>query len=337
MRVPIAPHVRVFLEQQLSEREGVSRNTIESYTTTYVLLFRFVSKKLGIKPHDLSVDDFDGSIVGKFLTHLEKKRSNKVRTRNIRLAALKRLFDFIGRRHPAALELAGAISALPSKKFDEPIIRYLRLHEVEAIQAAPNLRTMNGVRDHAMLALVFNAGLRASELIKLLLRDYDRRAREVRIVGKGRRERTLPLWKSVNHAVARWVEIRPQSDDDALFLNRFGQRMTRHGFASRVKVHAAAVADQLSSMEAKSVGPHTFRHSCAMHLLHATGDIRKVSLWLGHSDLATTQMYLHADPVEKLETLAEAVPPRLRRGVFRDGADRVRALLAGDGGLVSRP
>ena len=330
MRTPIAPHVRLFLEQQLCEQEGVSGHTIDSYTTTYILLFEYVSRKVGIKPSDLAVQDFTVELIGTFLTHLEKERGNSARTRNVRLAAVKRFLEFVGRRVPAALELTSAVEAIPSKKFDEPNIKYLRVNEVEAILAAPNLRKRSGVRDHAMLALAFAAGLRASELVQLRLEDYDPRAREIRIHGKGRRERTLPLWKSVLEAIARWLAVRPQTHYDALFLNRFGKQMTRHGFASRVKVHAATAAPRLSTLDGGSVSPHTFRHSCAMHLLQSTGDFRKVSLWLGHANLATTEMYLHANPAEKLEALGSAVPPRLRRGDFRDGADRVRALFAGD-------
>ena len=325
MRTPLAPHVRVFLEKQLCEREGVSPNTVESYTTTYVLLFEFVAKALGIRPSALAIQDFTAEMIGSFLTYLEMDRGNKRRTRNARLAAIKRLFGYVGRRVPAALELTGAIEAIPSKRYDQPIIRYLRREEVEAILAVPNLRTPSGVRDHAMLALAFAAGLRVSELVGLRLEDYDRRAREIRVYGKGRRKRTLPLWEETNAAIGRWMKLRPDSHEDALFLNRFGKPMTRHGFASRVKLYAAAAAKHLSTTVAGSVSPHTFRHSCAMNILEATGDIRKVSLWLGHANLETTEMYLHADPVEKLNTLAARVPPRLRRGVFRDGAERVRA------------
>ena len=178
-----------------------------------------------------------------------------------------------------------------------------------------------------MLALAFTCGLRVSELVQLKLADYDSRAREVRILGKGRRERTLPLWKDVDDVLNRWLAVRPESHYKSLFLNRFGRPMTRHGFASRVSVHATAAARHTPTLNG-CVTPHTFRHSCAMHLLKSTGDARKVSLWLGHAKLETTEMYLHADPVEKLETMSSAAPPRLRSGVFTDGADRVRALFA---------
>ena len=328
MRTPVAPHVRAFLKKQLTALEGMSRHTIESYTTTYVLLFKYVSSDLGVKPADLAVEDFTSDRIGSFLDHLEKVRGNSERTRNVRLAAVKRLFAFIGTHVPEALELTGAVEAIPCKRFKKRVIRYLPRDQVEAILAAPSLRTRSGVRDHAMLALAFAGGLLVSELVHLKLTDYGACAREIRILGKGRRERTLPLWKSVGDALNHWLAMRPESHYEHLFLNRFGRPMTRQGFASRVSVHAKAAKRRMPELKSESVTPHTLRHSCAMHLLQATGDLRKVSLWLGHARLETTEEYLHADAAEKLETMSAAVPPRLRSGVFADGADRVRALLA---------
>ena len=327
MRTLLAPHVRAFLENQLSGLEGRSPHTVESYTTAYVLLFKYMSRELGVKPAELAVEDFTSDRIGSFLTHLEKDRGNCERTRNARLAAVKRLFGYIGMRVPQALEVTGAIEAMPAKRFTKRARQYLRRDQVDALLGAPCLRTRWGKRDHAMLALAFAAGLRVSELVQLKLADYDAAAREVRILGKGRRERTMPLWKSTADVLDSWLAVRPDTRHEELFLNRFGRPITRHGFASRVTVHAKVAAERIPMPNGR-VTPHTLRHSSAMNYLEATGDIRKVSLWLGHECLETTQEYLHADPAEKLEMMAAAVPPRLRPGVFPDAVDRVRALFA---------
>ena len=329
MRTSLAPYVSKFLNDQLTSLEGVSENTRESYTTTYVLLFNYMAAELGIRHKELAVEDLTSGRVGAFLNDLEVSRSNGPRTRNLRLAAVKRLAAYIGTLVPSAMDAMNAIEAIPPKRFDRPFLRYLLPDQVDAILAAPDLRRPAGVRDHAMIALAFNCGLRATEVVALKLADYDPVGRgKVRILGKGRRLRELPLWRSVNTAVRRWVEVRPESRAETLFLNRFGQPLTRHGFASRLAVHVRAAAQRRPDLDPGEVTPHTLRHSCAMHLLDATGSIVDVSLWLGHANVDTTQIYLHADPHEKLEMIKSARPPNLRSGVFPDAADRVRALFA---------
>ena len=177
--------------------------------------------------------------------------------------------------------------------------------------------TVTGLRDRAMLCLTYNAGLRVSELIGLALEDLQTPALDsVRVLGKGRRGRVLPLWKQTRTALRQWLGVRPDGADQHLFLNAFGTGLTRRGFANRLALHAETAARTVASIAGKTVTPHSFRHACALHTLEATGDIRQVALWLGHASLQSTEMYLRVDPANKLDILSARQPPNLRKGSF---------------------
>jgi site-specific recombinase XerD len=182
------------------------------------------------------------------------------------------------------------IRAMPTKRTDAKLIDYLTKEEVRALLTAPNRHTPGGLRDRAMLHLAYAAGLRASELLAVRIDDFpDGSFSSVRILGKGRRERVLPLWKETQSAIRAWLAVRPGRVGPELFLNRDGRRMTRDGFAYRLRQHVATAERSTLSIAAKHVTPHVLRHSCAMHTLQATGDIRKVALWLGHASIQTTE------------------------------------------------
>ena len=245
----------------------------------------------------------------------------------MRLAAFKSFFRYLEHRVPACLELARQVHAVPAKRGDEPLVDYLSRDEVQALLNAPNARTASGVRDRAMLHLAYAAGLRVSELIGL--RTGDLRQPDlgtVRVTGKGRRERELPLWKQTQSVLRDWLGIRPDQAD-RLFLNARGQAMSRHGLAQRLQVHAGAARQSVPSLVSKRISPHVLRHSCAMHTLEATGDIRKVSLWLGHQGIQSTEIYLRADEGAKLEMLANRSAPVIEMGSFRNAPDRLLAIL----------
>ena len=179
-----------------------------------------------------------------------------------------------------------------------------------------------------MLHLAFAAGLRVSELVGLRLDQIDRQTMSsVHIIGKGRRERVLPLWKETAAAVKAWLKVRPASAAPELFLNARAQAMTRSGFEYILAKHVATAARKAPSIAGKGVSPHVLRHTCAMHTLQATRDVRKVSLWLGHASLQSTEVYLRADPTEKLEALAAMAPPMLKPGRFR-APDKLLAMLS---------
>jgi integrase/recombinase XerD len=214
------------------------------------------------------------------------------------------------------------------KKIDQTLVSYLSRDELQALLDAPVANTVSGIRDRAMLHLAFAAGMRVSELVGLQLDHINRQdVSTVHIIGKGRRERILPLWKETTVAVKAWLSRRPPSSVPELFLNARGQAMTRDGFEYILAKHVATASRVVPSIARKKVSPHVLRHTCAMHTLQATRDVRKVSLWLGHAGLESTEVYLRADPTDKLEALTAMTPPTLKPGRFR-APDKLLAALS---------
>ena len=325
----LASPLAAFLREHLPRDRGASRHTVESYATSFKLLSVFAADRHGIRPCRLEVGHLDVDTILAFLNHLEAERGNGVGTRNIRLAAVKSFFKFIEFRHPDCLDMAARVHAIPQKKGDVPALRHLDRDEVKALLKAPDAATRSGTRDRAMLCLAYNAGLRVSELVGLALDDVRMpQLDEVRITGKGRRTRVLPLWRETAAALGAWLAIRPDVPDRHMFLNAMGRGMTRRGFASRLALHVATAARTEPSIARRKVTPHVLRHACALTILDATGDIRKVSLWLGHQSLQTTEIYLRTDPAEKLGTIAEWRSPGLGKGRFAGVKDELMAMLA---------
>ena len=327
----LAPHLSAFLREHLPRERGASQHTIASYAHCYRLLLTFAAEQRKTQPSRLSLEDLDASLICAFLDHLEADRANSARSRNARLAAIHSLFRFLEYRVPSCLDQARRIHAIPMKRSVQPLVSHLTKVEMQALLAAPDPNTASGLRDLAMLHLAFAAGLRVSELVGLRLDQFDDATMpSLHVIGKGRRERILPLWQETAGMLRRWIAVRPtgvlSQDDPQLFLNAAGRRMTRSGFAYILRKHAAVAAKTEPSIAGKRVSPHVLRHSCAMHTLHATGDVRKVSLWLGHASVQTTEMYLRADPTEKLEALTVLDPPKLQPGRFTV-PDKLMAML----------
>ena len=265
-------------------------------------------------------------MISAFLEYLEDARHNSPETRNVRLAAIRSFFHFLEHREPVMLEQVQRVLGIPYKKTDSRLVPYLLEREVRALLDAPDPKTREGIRDRAMLHLAICGGLRVSELTGLQMTDVALPSMSIRVHGKGRRERTLPLWKVTANALRAWIAVRGTAPVPELFVNARGEAMSRWGFAYVLKHHAEVASEKCPSLLQKRVSPHVLRHTCAMIVLQSTNDIRKVSLWLGHSDLATTEIYTRADPTEKLEALNAIVPPELRRGSFRP-SDKVIAML----------
>ena len=326
---PLAPDLSAFLQKHLPDERGASQHTIAAYAHAFTLLLRFAATRLKRQPSDLAIEDLDVSLIRAFLEHIEEGRANTVRSRNARLAAIKAFFRFLEPRRPACLEQAMMIRSLPVKRTDVKLIDYLTKDEVRALLAAPDSRAPTGLRDRAMLHLAYAAGLRASELLAVRMDDFPRGSfANIRVLGKGRRERVLPLWKETQAAIRAWLAVRPNDVGPELFLNRDGGPMTRDGFAYRLRQHVVVAERTAPSIADKHVTPHVLRHSCAMHTLQATGDVRKVALWLGHASLQTTEMYLRADPTEKLALLDAHHAPLIKPGKFRPPSDKLMAILA---------
>jgi site-specific recombinase XerD len=305
----------------------MSAQTSDTYAYAFQLLVCFAARRLKTTPSALSIERLDATLILGFLEHLEKERGNCARTRNSRLAAIKTFFRFLEYRLPSCLEQALRIRAIPVKKTDEVIIGYLNRAEIQALLDAPDPSSRSGLRDRAMLHLGFAGGLRVSELVGLCLADLLLHPQPtVHVMGKGRRERVLPLWRVAATALRDWLKVRGEPKTPALFPNMRGDAMTRSGFEYILDKHVRTASAKQPSLAKKRISPHSLRHSCAKSTLQATGDIRKVALWLGHASTQSTEVYLRADPTEKLEALASLVPPTLRRGQFRP-PDKLLAML----------
>ncbi len=316
-----------FLQEHLARDRQASRHTCDSYAYTFQLLVCFASRVLKKQPSSLSLEELDAPLILSFLNNLETERKNTPQTRNARLAAIKSFFRFLEYRLPSNLEQSRRIHAIPMKKTTETLVGYLTLKEVQAVLDAPDPNTREGIRDRAMLHLAFAAGLRVSELIGLRLDDLEMQPHPtIHVLGKGRKERMLPLWKETATALRSWLKIRQDYPGRQVFLNARGAPLTRYGFEYILAKYVKSAVDKEPSLAKKHVSPHVLRHSCAMHILQATHDIRRVALWLGHASTRSTEIYLRADPKEKMEALSAITPPTLRRGQFRP-PDKLLALL----------
>ena len=327
---PIAPHVTAFFRDRLPRQRGASPHTCDSYSYAFRLLFEYACPRLEVTPSEVQLEQVEAALVLDFLDHLERVRGNSSRTRNARLAAVKSFFRFVEHRVPSVLEQSRRILAIPSKRIDTKLIRSLTVEEIHAVLGAPDPSTWSGIRDRAMVHLCFAAGLRVSELISLprsALRLHPEPS--VRILGKGRKERCLPLWKQTVLDLRAWLAVRGELPGvEEVFVNARRQPMSRYGFRYLLAKHAQEASERCTSLRGKAISPHVLRHTCAMTVLRATGDLRKVALWLGHEDMQTTQVYLRADPTEKLEAIEAIEAPELRRGVFRP-PDRLMEMLHG--------
>lgn len=323
----IAPHVSDFLRVRLPVERNTSAHTRATYSHAFMLLFEFAARRHKCSPSSIELEEIDAKLVMAFLDHLERERSNAISSRNARLAAIKSLFRYIEHRVPSAIDQIRRILAIPTKRSTSRLVGYLSRAEAQAIIDAPD-STMTGLRDRAMLHLAVATGVRVSELVGIHLDEVVLQPQPtLTVLGKGRRERRLPLWRETATALKRWLRVRPGGSSGHLFLNERGGGLTRSGFAYVLDKYVEVAARTVPSLRTKRVTPHVLRHTCAMLTLQATRDVRKVALWLGHAHLTTTEVYLRADPTEQLDALAKVAPFGLRPGCFKN-ADRLMAILA---------
>jgi len=315
---PLAPHLTAFFQQRLAVERRASSHTSDSYAYAFKLLLAYASERLHVSPSALSLEQIDASLVVSFLNHLETHRANRPSSRNVRLAAIKSFMHFVEFREPSAIEQMQRILAIPPKKAETRLVRHLTVEEMQAILNAPEPSSRDGLRDRAMLHLCFAGGLRVSELVGLQLRDLTLQPQpSILVHGKGRRERSLPLWKVTATALRAWLAVRGTVATTEVFVNARGHPLTRAGFEYILAKHVETATASCSSLSTKHVSPHVLRHTCALTVLQATKDLRKVSLWLGHAHMQTTEMYTRVDPSVKLEALEAMLAPTLRTGRFK--------------------
>jgi site-specific recombinase XerD len=312
----LAHYLATFFSEHLPGRIGASRHTILAYRDAWKLWLRFAAERVGRSVSDLRVTDLDVDTALAFLDALETDRHNAVVTRNHRRTALQAFFRYLGSVAPEYLALCRRILAIPRKRAPQRAVDYLERAEVEALLARVDCRTSRGRRDYALLAFLYNSGARVQEALDLapsalqLDRPY-----QVRLVGKGRKERICPLWPETAALMRALVTERGIGHDPSapVFVNAHGRALTRYGVRHIVKRYVAAAVPAQPSLAQKRVHPHTFRHACAVHLLQAGVELNLIRSWLGHVSLETTQRYAEIDLAQKRRAL-DAVTPVGRPG-----------------------
>jgi site-specific recombinase XerD len=314
----IAATVQAFFTERLIRQRQASPDTIAAYRDTLRLLLGYTTKRIGILFSRLDFADLDAPTVAAFLDHLEHERGNSVRTRNARLAAIHSLFGFAALHHPEHAADIARVLAIPAKSADQAIVTFLTSIEIDALLAASDRGTRTGRRDHALLLLAVQTGLRASELTSLACGDAHLAAgAHVACHGKGRKDRITPLTADTVAVLRTWMAENAAQPGDPLFPTNRGSTMSHDALAQRLARHTATATLACPSLAGKDITPHVLRHTAAMQLLHAGVDITVIALWLGHESVTTTQIYLQADLALKQQALDRTTPPTITPGRFR--------------------
>lgn len=309
----LAPTLEAFFCERLMTQRHASPNTIAAYRDTFRLLVTYLHETAGTQPSDLVFETLDAGTIAAFLDHLETDRGVGIATRNARLSAIHSLFRFAAFRHPEHSGLIARVLDIPTKRAQRADISYLDETEVDALLSAPDTTTRRGRRDHALLTVAVQTGLRVSELVGLRRHDVTLGiGAHLTCVGKGRKQRSTPLTAETAHIVKQWLAEQQDDQDAPLFPGPTGGRLTTDAVRRIVRRHATAAAETRPSIASKHVTPHILRHTCAMRLLHAGVDRAVIALWLGHESIRTTDIYQHADLTLKERALARITPGQPR-------------------------
>lgn len=326
---PIAATLQAFFTDRLARQRQASPTTIASYRDSLKLLLRFVHERSGKQPSAICWQDLDEPVISAFLDHLENDRGNNARTRNLRLTAIRALFQYASLRHPEHAAAIARVLAIPPKRTDQRPIAFLTAEETAAVIDAPDTNRWEGRRDRTWLALTSQTGLRVSELVGLNCGDIVLGVgAHLDCDGKGRKHRSVPLTTNTTRLLAAWLAERAGKPGDPLFPTRTGRRLSRDAIERRLALHATAAADTCPSLQDKRLHPHTLRHTCAVALLQAGVDTSVIALWLGHADVRSTNPYLHADLTIKEKALAMTSPAGVAPGRYRPN-DSTLAFLEG--------
>ena len=325
----LAPTLQAFFTDRLIGQRQASPHTIAGYRDTFRLLLRFAAEKTRTPPCELDIAELDAPLVAAFLTHLETERGNGVRTRNHRLAAIHSLFGYAALHHPEHAASIQRVLAIPPKRFERNLVTFLTDDEVDALLAACKRSTWTGRRDHAMIVLAIQTGLRISELAGLTCADVVLGVgAHVRCVGKGRKQRHTPLLPLTVEVLRAWLAERQGVPSEPLFPTTIGRPLSRDAIEHRITHHVRTAGQSSPSLRAKKVSAHTLRHTAAMRLLLSGVDVTVIALWLGHEQVTTTNVYLHADMSQKERAIARTTPPNTTPGRYR-APDATLAFLEG--------
>lgn len=304
-----APLLQAFFTDRLITQRHATANTIAAYRDTFRLLLAYLHEHTGTAPAGLDIGDLDATRIGGFLSHLEHERGNSPRTRNARLAAIHSLFSYAALRHPEHADTIARVLAIPAARIQRNLVTWLTDAETTALLDACDQTTRTGRRDHAMFALAIQTGLRVSELTGLNLADIRTgTGAHVHCLGKGRKERATPLLPDTIAIMNAWITERATPGTEPLFATTTGRRLSHDAVEARLRHTTAGAAKSCPSLTDKNVTVHTLRHTAAMRLLHAGVDATVIALWLGHENVATTSIYIHADMTIKEQAIAKTTP-----------------------------
>ena len=312
MTLTLANLLQRFLGHYMPVQRGLSTNTVLAYRDTLRLLLCYAADKTGKPVDKLRIEDLGEPLILSFLENLEKNRGCTSRTRNVRLAAIRAFFGFAAREEPTLLVQSQTVRTIPLKRGPHPTIDYLEEHEMQAVLDAVDIRTRTGIRDRALLLLMYNTGARVSEVAQLTLQNLRLDGgSQVELLGKGRKMRICPLWQETARNLQEYILRRQPREplSRQIFLDAHGYPITRFGVRYVIGRYAAQACHACPSIKTKTITPHTIRHTTAMHLLRAGNDVSMVSYWLGHVDINTTHVYVEIDMEMKRRMLEKAGPP----------------------------
>jgi site-specific recombinase XerD len=305
----LGPLLQAFFTEHLISHRLASPQTVDGYRDTFRLLLEFLRRTRGKQPSALCVSDLDAPAILEFLDYLEKDRGNAIRSRNLRLAAIRAFFRLVALRDPASVHLATRVLAIPVKRADRRLVGYLTRPEIDAVLAAPDRTQWSGRRDYALLLTMYNSGARVSEVASLQRRHIQIGSTSfLALHGKGRKERKVPIWPRTARTLKAWLNSSDASPESAAFPNARGGRLSRDGVNYILQAAVRAATTACPSLSGKHVSPHVIRHTTAMHLLQAGVDIAVIALWLGHESIETTHGYLEADLKLKEKALQRLAP-----------------------------
>jgi len=295
----------------LINQRRVSDKTVKSYRDTFCLLFKFIKEKLGKTASQLCLSELNSDLVISFLNYLEKERKNTIRSRNVRLAAIRSFMHYAAYQEPEELPTIQRVLAIPMKHYDCILVGFLSRQEMDAILNAPDTQTWSGQRDQVLLATLYNTGARVSEIISVKRKDVEMgKTAVIHLHGKGRKERAVPLWKNTSALIRKWLTKIDNDLQTPLFPNHFGKAMTPSGVDDRLKFAVKKSYSVCQSLKNKKVSPHVIRHTTAMNLLQSGVDLTVIALWLGHENVNTTHKYMEADLQMKKRILMKIKEPK---------------------------
>lgn len=321
--------VEQYFLERLTRQRNASPQTIAAYRDMFRLLLEFAHTHRAKPPESFTLADMDASLVLAFLDYLEAERSNAIRSRNARLAAIRSFLKFAALQEPLALSTIQRVLAIPLKRCDKPLLGYLTREEVQVLLNAPDATTWAGRRDRILLATLYNTGARVSEAAGMTVADVIvEGSSSIRIRGKGRKERLVPLWRTTAQQIRKWLPEVSAAPERPLFPSRSGTPLTRSAITERLHRAVQTAAATCPQLTGRHISPHTLRHSTAMHMLQAGVDITVIALWLGHESPSTTHMYVEADMNMKEAALKAVKPPEVRDVRYRPPGRLLRFLQA---------